>query len=105
MIIVVVFFIFFITTTIEEGGDGSCRRLILHCNIIKKEGDGILLGFRGGSLPFFSCFHFWDGMFLFPSPLHVPTMLNSPHSYNVELSTFLKPCVAKFYGAEARKLY
>ncbi len=83
MIVTVVFFFFFITTTIEEGGDGSCRRLILHCNIIKEEGDGILLEFKGGSLPFFSRFRFWDGMLLFPSPLHVPTMLNSPHSYNV----------------------
>jgi hypothetical protein len=58
MIVAIVFFFFFITTTIEEGGDGNCRHLILHCNIIKEEGDGILLEFRGGNLPFFSRFRF-----------------------------------------------
>jgi hypothetical protein len=40
---------------------------------------------KGGSLPFFSRFCIWDEAFLLP--------FSSPHSFNVELSTFLKPYV------------
>jgi hypothetical protein len=35
---------------------------------------------KGGKLPFFSHFHIWDEMFFLPSPLHVPSTLNSPPS-------------------------
>jgi len=60
---------------------------------------------RDGVFLFFYRFYFWDETLLFPSPHHVPVMLSSPHSYNVELFTFLKPCVMKLYGLEVRELY
>jgi hypothetical protein len=60
---------------------------------------------KGGSLPFFFRFYFWDEALLFPSPLHIPSTLSSVHSCNVELSNFFKPYVTKLYGAEAHELY
>jgi hypothetical protein len=38
---------------------------------------------KGESLPFFSCFCIWDEIPLLPSPLHVPSMLNSPPSLSL----------------------
>ncbi len=60
---------------------------------------------KGGSLPFFSRFYFWDEALLFHSLLHVLETLSSTHSCNVELCTFLKPCAMKLCGAETREFY
>jgi hypothetical protein len=43
---------------------------------------------KGESLPFFSYFYVWDEMLLLP--------FYSPHSFNIKLLTFLKPCVSCF---------
>jgi hypothetical protein len=45
---------------------------------------------KGGSLPFFSRFCIWD---------EAPLAFSSPPSFNIELSTFLKPCVSRLLEA------
>jgi hypothetical protein len=59
---------------------------------------------KRGSLPFFSHFYFWDEVLFFHS-LNVLGTLSFPHSCNVELCTFLKPCAMKLCGAETREFY
>jgi hypothetical protein len=54
---------------------------------------------KGGSLPFFSRFCIWDEALLQLSPLHIPSTLSPPPSFNIEPSTFLKPCVSRLLEA------
>jgi hypothetical protein len=61
-----------------------------------KEGKGLSFLFR---------FYIWDEALLLPSPLHIPSTLSSSCSLNIELSTFLKPCVLKLCAIQARELY
>jgi hypothetical protein len=54
---------------------------------------------KGGSLPFFYCFCIWDEMFRLLSPLHIPSMLNSPPS-----SSFVFHISSKLYAIQTQKL-
>jgi len=47
---------------------------------------------KGGSLPFFSCFHIWDEVLLLPSLLHVPSTLSSPPSSSLVFQVSSKLC-------------
>jgi hypothetical protein len=64
---------------------------------MKEDDDGVLFSSRekknvkkGRNLPLFFHFYIWDEAFFLPSR-------SSPLSFNVEVSTFLKPCVARLF--------
>ncbi len=73
----------------------------------RKEGDylSFLASIFGMKRSYFILFF----TFLQHWALHVPAMwsfaLSSPSSFNVELCTFLKPCVMKLCGAKVREFY
>jgi hypothetical protein len=50
---------------------------------------------KGGNLPFFSRFYIWDEVFLLPSPLHIPSTLNSPPSSNLVSHISSKLCATQ----------
>ncbi len=50
---------------------------------------------KGGKLPFFSHFYIWDEALLLYSPLHVPSMLNSPPSSSLMFCISSKLCATQ----------
>ncbi len=78
-------------------------RTFFFSNKRKKKHKETKMAEKGRSLPFFFRFCIWDEAFLLFSPL----VFSSPHSFNVELSIVLKPCVyvsSKFYVTQTWEL-
>jgi hypothetical protein len=78
----------------KEGAYLSC--LLLRQKKRKKNTKENINTKKGRSLSFFSRFYIWDEALLLPSPLQVPSMLNSPPSSSLVF------CVSsKFYATQA----